>query len=420
MLLPSSMSLAGGYDMEKPLLWSKAREGGARLRQAGVLHMNSVMHGENDIKDGWRKGDLDPWTLDGSPPRNARNEKSSKWRQGDTSGISLTGGSADSRGSVQKRGAGRRSEPSILPYNDGSQLQAQNMLNEQRCRERHNIEETALGGGTAPLVKAVPLGTAAAKQEELRKDCDQQGTWREQNYWDNRPYAIDGSHVDPITLPGAPGGTDPRRHRSDVTKAGTETFGEYNASAVERMLKLRAERGGEDPNKSNWRLGDDQPFMLDFSTARPHENIHSSHQGEWRAGDARPFALGGEAPPAIRGYGGELLVEQGSAARKHSDVSFDSYPQLGRARRTAPCAQGTEISSTRPIDQVGRSESIHFGPLADALNEMDESRGSRLHVMGLTWAEMGRCGMLTRSASDLVIRATSPQNRSDLYGRNLF
>lgn len=409
------MLLAGGYDMEKPLLWSGAREGGARLRQAGVLRMNSVLPGENDIKDGWRKGDMDPWTLDGSPPRNARNEKSSKWRQGDSAGFSLTGNTANLQINIHNRGVGRRSEPSILPYNDGSLLQVQTMLNEQRNRERHNDDETALGGGTAPLVKAVPLGTAAAKQAELRKDCDQQGTWRQQQYWDNRPYAIDGSHVEPIKLPGAPGGADPRRHRSDVTKAGLETFGEYQASAAERMSKLRMELGGDDPNKSTWRMGDEQPFTLDFSAARLHENILSSHQGEWRAGDPRPFRLNGEAPPAIRGYGGERLVEGPTAARKHSDIAFYQYPQLAGAR-----AHGSEITSAKPCDQLAQDSSTCYGPLAGVLRDTGESHGLGARGAGMSWAEMRRSGMLTRSASDLIIRATSPQHRKDSYGRNLF
>ena len=407
------MALAGGYDMEKPLLWSKARTGGPRLRQAGVLPMDRRLQGENDIKMGWRKGDMDPWTINGLPPRKQDREKSSEWRKGDSSGFSLAGEPAPNSptgGLARSGGVGRRSHPSILPFDDGSMLQAQAMQTETRMRERHLDHETALAGGAAPFVEAVPLGTAAEKYAALAKDCDQQGTWREQNYWDNRPYAIDGSHVEPLAPP-----TDARKRRTDVTKEGKQSFGEYAAGVADRLAEHSADLA---VNKSNWRLGDDIPWRIDFSEARLHEHMDSSHQAEWRIGDNRPFCLSGEPPPAVRGYGGELYGEMPPAHRKHTDVAYHQHPQMADARRVAADGYGEHVDPSMPLGQLLNGKATRWGTRADALPEaMDESTSK-----GLSWAEMRRRGMLQRSASDMVLRPATPsqQPRLNSYGRNYF
>ena len=374
--------------------------------------MDRRLQGENDIKMGWRKGDMDPWTINGLPPRKQDREKSSEWRKGDSSGFSLAGEPAPNSptgGLARSGGVGRRSHPSILPFDDGSMLQAQTMQTETRMRERHLDHETALAGGAAPFVEAVPLGTAAEKYAALAKDCDQQGTWREQNYWDNRPYAIDGSHVEPLAPP-----TDARKRRTDVTKEGKQSFGEYAAGVADRLAEHSADLA---VNKSNWRLGDDIPWRIDFSEARLHEHMDSSHQAEWRIGDNRPFCLSGEPPPAVRGYGGELYGEMPPAPEAYR-CCVPSAPSDGRCT-TRSCRWLWR--SCRPVHAARTAAERQSHAVGDTRGRLARGHG-RVYFKGLSWAEMRRRGMLQRSASDMVLRPATPsqQPRLNSYGRNYF
>ena len=371
-------SSISGCDMEKPMTWASAKTGGARLRQAGTLRMDGRTQGAMDQKTAWRSGDSEAWRLDGGAAVGATKpevKNDTSWRAGDVSGFSLTGDHSQGMPlPMHERagGVGRRANPFIMAYNDGSQLSAMSLLKEQRARERHSHEEATLGAGSGVRVEAVPRGFAEARRAALQNKAHA-GIVREE-LWDKRPFALDCSDRSVPNRPGQ-GGLYPGRHHTDVTAAGTLTAKQMEQGAEERLQQQIT-----DPNKSNWRLGDDLPFTVDFSPARMHENMLSSHQAEWRFGDQMPFRIDGStAPDDLRAI---ERAESDANRRRHTDVAYYQHPELADAKRLAGPTAGEE----------------HYGPRAAAMSDI--GRGANA---GLSWAEMGRRGMLQRSASDVVL-----------------
>ena len=387
--------------MEKPAAGAAARTGGARLRQAGALRMDNNVPGFHDQRTSWRSGDNQPWTLNGSAARVNGAPKASGWRQGDISGFSLTG---DHRQGpplpehAREGGVARRANAEILPYNDGSQLQAQTLLDEQKSREKQMKDEITLGGGAGVQVTSVPRGYAQARYDQLRTGSDQKGYWREE-LWDKRPFAIDGSERDRSPMPGQPGGRPTGRHRSDITADGTLT-----AKQMVEDAAARSEQYHLYEPRSEWRLGDDQPYRVDFSPVRRHEKLLSSHQAEWRAGDPYPLRLNDDqASDQQRDLERREAIAVGTDgsgdenyARRHTDVAFHMRPAILDARRIAASGYGDEITPQTSLNHLLNGAAMRYGPRADAGPDFDQNAG-------LSWAEMGRRGMLKHSASDQVL-----------------
>lgn len=383
--------------VEKPVSMH-AQAGGPRMRQAGALHMDGQVLGQNNHQTGWRAGEADGWTIDGSAPARSGREPpadiqhQAAWRYGDTSGFSFDGSSAPVLApQLREGGVGRRTHPALQPYNDGSQLAMQAALTDQRERARRQPDAYQLSRNGASLhVESVTKAERERVLREQLENADQKATWRE-HLWDKRPFALDNNPDLPEQTHG--GHSAPRRS-TDVTAGGVVSASEADRIAIRRMAEQVAP-------STEWRLGDDLPFTVDGAPARMHDKHLDPNQGAWRMGDTRPFRVDGSAREddwrALDRANRTQLADQGYNARRNTDIVYHSKPDLINPRRAAEVTLSPSLSGVKlaTVDELynGASEA-RFGPRAAVLPDVNA---------GLSWGEMRRRGMLGHSASDTVL-----------------
>lgn len=290
---------------------------------------------------------------------------------------------------------GRRFLKDIAPFNDGSTLMMQAAYRDHNARARADDQAYQLVNCSGLSVEAVPKTVHDDKQAQILSSAScSAGAWeRLSGQSDKKPFALSGEAV------AQAGTSDARRHMTDVTKIGEDVRTPYQR---DKDAERRYIEAPSDKNHSNWRLGDTRPFRVDFSEARPHENLFNPNQGAWRIGDELPYRIDHSLPntmdraKALATAGMEAPYAGASInGRRYTDMHFYHKPEFLDARRRA-----LQYAPAEPVGAAGKE--FMFGPLA---NGPPMSTTDITVRPGLTWAEMERRGkILHKSQSETSLR----------------
>lgn len=291
---PLMMALAGKAN-------NATTTGQRALRQVGT---SALVHNEGlDQMGAWRMGDTTGFTLDGSAAREHKSDvpldQQAAWRFGDASGFSL--GEGTYQPIVQKTsGLGRKINPELMPFNDGSQMMMQTATSEQKAREKYlNVEHSLTPGCSAPLVEATEklrpddagrfAGDTGSRtthfRTKLASDLDQMASMRYNASSDFNPWTMDGR----IPAPGSPGAREAddknrNRKRTDLTEG---------LDRVSWGVAPDMPEGHVPPNyavnKARWREGDTGRFSIDGAPAPDEKRVDIDKLSAWRFGDTMPW-----------------------------------------------------------------------------------------------------------------------------------
>ena len=396
-------------------------EGPPRRRQAGVLHFDGHKQGVLDQQAGWRSGSDQPWTIDGSPTRaNAprsperRDGPAGAWRSGDSSAFSFHEDKPEHQPPLMRPGGvGRRVHPSLMPYNDGSQLTLQVFAREQLDRERHNVEAYQLGAGTGIRVEAVPRGQ---REEALRlarsSRRGQAGTTPTQQRWQGRrtPARACGKRSAPIrrTPSAMRAGTAPTSRRVARSRAPRPWQRRGSVSrSLSRAPRARVARvalgGGRVTTPTDKGRRAARPHKPSAETAAAAAAAqYMPNLASWRTGDRQPYRLDGSIPGRdvaareVRPIDQRSAGETGAlhAHRKHTDVAYYNNPIVSQR-----LIAGNTIAATADATVT----EVFNAPAATSVGPRAELKSVSHAQAGLSWGEMRRNGMIQRSASELAL-----------------
>lgn len=332
--------------------------------QAGAARIIGDVKQFNQTSN-WRKGEAGSIALDGSVNKTRRAlspVRHMEWRGGDDGVLNMRHEPHSPKQGrraqhLRPGGVGRRADPTIAPFDDGSQMSMLANMRDQRSRLRHTHEAYTLEPGTSLAVQTVSMEQHEAEVARARLR-------------ESQPHLFEDA---PAPAPS----NNPRRRATDVT---------FTLNAAEHRGHNHAYvPPEEDPNRSNWRLGDDQPFSIDFSEVRQHQNQLSANQAAWRFGDEQPFRID-HSVPEKSDKPADLASENN--ARQFSDVMFHKSPELLQMRQMR--------------QQAATGVQPQYGPIAFGGPKTQEI--SDIVRSGLSWAEMNRRGMLPkRSASESAL-----------------
>lgn len=314
-------------------------------------------------------------------------------------------------------GVGRRALPELLPFNDGSILQMIAGHRDLSERARADPMVNELGRGSGLQLTAVPRAehdeavfnatTGAAKKSA--------GAF-ERLMTDSTPFSLNGeapsAHSDPPHH-------DPRRRSTDVTMIGEDvrTLVKRNSDFERRLLE-----DPPDDSKTKWRLGDPEPFRIDFSKARMHENLSDPNQAAWREPDKQPFRIDGSVPRTLeqavdRANAGAAAPYAGASvnARRYSDMHLNYRPEAaGVGRRYALYRGVHDAESSTQLDgqKAHESDGFTYGPLASGPRigpmrsdivasggDVGTWRHCDSGTSGLSWRELQRQGVSLKSSA---------------------
>jgi hypothetical protein len=405
---PDLMAYNDGSSLEiEKLMPADAQRGDPRLRQAGILPFDSHEKGVLDQLAGWRQGDDEGFTMDGSPDIRARPKDpkiDGTWREGDDYAFTF-GMERSMHPKPQERegGVGRRAHPAIMAHNDGSLLSMLPAFRDQEDRERHNAESYLLRRGASLEVAGVPRGEHVSALNPNR------GTMLQDTLKDPSPFTLSGTMAKPVEA-------HVRRQRTDVTSEGTLTAQEFAAGEAARLEATK-----RNVNLSAWRQTEDMPISLTdasfngSSPVRQHHQHLSSHQASWRFGDSQPYRIDGSVPFDPQKPNPNVNIQTQSvenAGRRYTDVVFHHQPALGikygRPHVATMVADGATSVTARQAPVNGDDNAGAWGPLASASPDVMNAN--------LSWGEIGRRGMLKRSASEILPGFSSRAERQSASG----
>ena len=379
---------------DKPMPLSHWASEGRLRPQAGATH---AINYPAQPTTSWRLGEPKGVKIGDHPsPERARAPTDMHfWKHGDAGHLILTDDSTVEAKSVpsppphtRKGGVGRRYDPTINPYNDGSQIKANAMFQDRLDRHHWNKEAYRLEGGTSLTV--VPV-SKADHEALLRAECKPEVPARVPV--DPRIVAVAGV---PLAETAQRDMARPRRSFTDLTVCeDDQSWAARNAAAARRF-----EEQPQQNKPTEWRGGDALPFRIDHSEARAHEHILDPNHSAWRMGDEQPFRVDGSVPQhADRAFeratlGAEAPYAAASVnARRHTDFVFHQRPELTGARRLLE--NRTKDYNEAFLHGDGLSRQL---PVSDVMQQ------------GFSWAEMERRGMLEprRSASEAHLPTRYP------------
>lgn len=365
----------------------------------------------------WRSGDAGGFAFDGiqvrqsnaNQPGRPPTDQNAGWRQGEASGFSLSGDGPMEPPLPQHLrpgGVGRRFIPEIAPHNDGSLLKMPAAYRDQGDRYRADSRAYQLGAGGSLVIEAV---TKEEHAEAVRKVTTDAATKSGGSDWrtgaaDTKPFTLSGE----ATVGGGGEPLDPRRKATDLTKGGEDvrTLVQRNVDFEQRLIEYPP-----DQNKSTWRMGDEEPFQIDHSQARMHENHLNPNQSAWRQPDEK-------LPPVFElsvPVSNDRAVDRARAGdeapfpaasingRRYTDMHLHGKPEDTGPRRRFDQYQ-------YQAQQAQQTEGFTWGPLA-AGPRLD-TRVTDPTISGLSWGELQRRGKLHPSVSDSALtRAPGHQNQ---------
>jgi len=312
-------------------------------------------------------------------------------------------------------GVGRRALPELLPFNDGSILQMIAGHRDLSERARADPMVNELGRGSGLQLTAVPRAehNEAVFNATIGAAKKSAGAF-ERLMTDSTPFSLNGE------APSAYSDHhhDPRRRSTDVTMVGEDVrrLVERNSDFERRLLE-----DPPDESKTKWRLGDPEPFRIDFSKARIHENHLDPNQAAWREPDKQPFRIDGSVPRTLeqavdRANAGAAAPYAGASvnARRYSDMHLNFRPEAAGVGRRYALYRGVHDAESTQLDgqEAHESDGFTFGPLASGPRigpmrsdivasggDVGTWRHCDSPASGLSWRELQRQGVSLKSSA---------------------